>query len=188
MPLDRIGVLPRRRRDPDGGRPRARPFLHQPPARGARLTNETMLLGADTIRPVLNRLLPDIDVIARPRFSNLSLCRPEEGDTPARVARPWSASRPTRSTPLRADPPPAAGGTAIVMGALSPANAQRPGRHVPGRRGRPPGRHRRDRHGPQHGRQPRLVRVVAKYDGRDAQAVAQRRDGPDRRARRPAHE
>src|SRR3981081_1744461 len=37
----------------------------------ARGMDETMLLGADTIRPVLNRLLPDIDVVARPRFSKL---------------------------------------------------------------------------------------------------------------------
>ena len=49
----------------------------------ARGLNETMLLGADTIRPVLNRLLPDIDMVARPRFSKPHLCRAEEGDAPA---------------------------------------------------------------------------------------------------------
>ena len=53
------------------------------------------------------------------------------------------------------------GGTAIVMGALEPAHAQRPGRHVPVGRGRLPGGDRCHRHGPQHGREPRLVRLVA---------------------------
>jgi hypothetical protein len=46
-------------------------------------------------------------------------------------------------------------------GRAFPAHPQRPGRHVPGRRGRLSRRHRRDRHGPQHGRDPcRLRRAV----------------------------
>ena len=53
------------------------------------------------------------------------------------------------------------GGAAVVLGALSPAHPQRPGRDVPGRRGRPSGRHRRDRHGPQHGRRPCRLRRPA---------------------------
>ena len=50
------------------------------------------------------------------------------------------------------------GGAAVVMGALSPAHAQRAGRAVPGRRGRLPGRHRRHRHGPEPRRRPRRLR------------------------------
>ena len=92
----------------------------------ARGTHETMLLGADTIRPVLNRLLPDIDVVARPRFSKLDLCRPQEGDAPAARARRWSASRPTEVYAIAELIRRQRGGTAIVMGALSPRtrNAQ----------------------------------------------------------------
>ena len=44
----------------------------------ARGMNETMLLVPVTIRPVLNRLLPDIDVVARPRFSKLSYVGPKK--------------------------------------------------------------------------------------------------------------
>ena len=50
------------------------------------------------------------------------------------------------------------GGAAVVMGALSPAHPQRPGGSVSERRGRLPGRHRRHRHGPQHGCRPRRLR------------------------------
>ncbi len=38
----------------------------------ARGLEETMLLGADTIRPLLRRLVPEAEFIARPRFSRLS--------------------------------------------------------------------------------------------------------------------
>ena len=44
----------------------------------ARGMSETMLLSADTIRPVLNRLLPGIDIVARPRFSQLSYVGPKK--------------------------------------------------------------------------------------------------------------
>jgi ATP-dependent RNA helicase SUPV3L1/SUV3 len=91
----------------------------------ARGTHETMLLGADTIRPVLNRLLPDIDVVARPRFSKLSYVGPKKATRlPARSAvvgfsanEVYAIAELIRRT---------RGGTAIVMGALSPRtrNAQ----------------------------------------------------------------
>lgn len=38
-------------------------------ARGA---EETMFLGADTMRPVLKKLVPEVEILARPRFSTLS--------------------------------------------------------------------------------------------------------------------
>ena len=73
----------------------------------ARGTHETMLLGADTIRPVLNRLLPDIDVVARPRFSKLTYVGPKKATRlPRRSAVVgFSADRGLRHR--RADPPPA---------------------------------------------------------------------------------
>ncbi|HZQ01935.1 MAG TPA: helicase-related protein [Reyranella sp.] len=91
----------------------------------ARGLNETMLLGADTIRPVLNRLLPDIDVIARPRFSKLSYVGPKKATRlPARSAVVgFSANEVYAIAELIRRH---RGGTAIVMGALSPRtrNAQ----------------------------------------------------------------
>jgi ATP-dependent RNA helicase SUPV3L1/SUV3 len=91
----------------------------------ARGTHETMLLGADTIRPVLNRLLPDIDVVARPRFSKLSYVGPKKATRlPRRSAVVgFSANEVYEIAELIRRQ---RGGTAIVMGALSPRtrNAQ----------------------------------------------------------------
>jgi ATP-dependent RNA helicase SUPV3L1/SUV3 len=91
----------------------------------ARGINETMLLGADTIRPVLNRLLPDIDVVARPRFSKLSYVGPKKATRlPQRSAVVgFSANEVYAIAELIRRQ---RGGTAIVMGALSPRtrNAQ----------------------------------------------------------------
>jgi ATP-dependent RNA helicase SUPV3L1/SUV3 len=91
----------------------------------ARGTNETMLLGADTIRPILNRLLPDIDVVARPRFSKLSYVGPKKATRlPRRSAVVgFSANEVYEMAELIRRQ---RGGTAIVMGALSPRtrNAQ----------------------------------------------------------------
>ncbi len=91
----------------------------------ARGTHETMLLGADTIRPVLNRLLPDIDIVARPRFSKLAYAGPKKATRlPRRSAVVgFSASEVYAIAELIRRQ---RGGTAIVMGALSPRtrNAQ----------------------------------------------------------------
>jgi len=91
----------------------------------ARGMNETMLLGADTIRPILNRLLPDIDVVARPRFSKLSYVGPKKATRlPSRSAVVgFSANEVYEIAELIRRQ---RGGTAIVMGALSPRtrNAQ----------------------------------------------------------------
>jgi ATP-dependent RNA helicase SUPV3L1/SUV3 len=91
----------------------------------ARGINETMLLGADTIRPILNRLLPDIDVVARPRFSKLSYVGPKKATRlPRRSAVVgFSANEVYEMAELIRRQ---RGGTAIVMGALSPRtrNAQ----------------------------------------------------------------
>jgi ATP-dependent RNA helicase SUPV3L1/SUV3 len=105
--------------DPERGHFFTDRMLH---ARGA---NETMLLGADTIRPVLNRLLPDIDIVARPRFSKLSYVGPKKATRlPRRSAVVgFSAGEVYAIAELIRRQ---RGGTAIVMGALSPRtrNAQ----------------------------------------------------------------
>ena len=91
----------------------------------ARGTDETMLLGADTIRPVLNRLLPNIDVVARPRFSKLTYVGPKKATRlPSRSAVVgFSANEVYAIAELIRRH---RGGTAIVMGAMSPRtrNAQ----------------------------------------------------------------
>ena len=91
----------------------------------ARGTNETMLLGADTIRPVLNKLLPNIDVVARPRFSKLSYVGPKKATRlpPRSAVVGFSANEVYAIAELIRRH---RGGTAIVMGALSPRtrNAQ----------------------------------------------------------------
>src|SRR5260221_1403453 len=105
--------------DPERGHFFTDRLLH---ARGA---HETMLLGADTIRPVLNRLLPDIDVVARPCFSKLAYVgRKKATGLPRRSAVVgFSASEVYAIAELIRRQ---RGGTAIVMGALSPRtrNAQ----------------------------------------------------------------
>jgi ATP-dependent RNA helicase SUPV3L1/SUV3 len=124
MPLDRIVSFlavdeVQMAADPERGHFFTDRLLH------ARGTHETMLLGADTIRPVLNRLLPDIDVVARPRFSKLAYVGPKKATRlPRRSAVVgFSASEVYAIAELIRRQ---RGGTAIVMGAMSPRtrNAQ----------------------------------------------------------------
>ncbi len=91
----------------------------------ARGREETMLLGADTIRPVLEDLIPEAGVISRPRLSTLSYEEPSKIERlPKRsaivgfsIAEVYEIA--TRLRHLR-------GGAAVVFGALSPRtrNAQ----------------------------------------------------------------
>ena len=124
MPLDRIVSFlavdeVQMAADPERGHFFTDRLLH------ARGSHETMLLGADTIRPVLNRLLPDIDVVARPRFSKLAYVGPKKATRlPHRSAVVgFSASEVYAIAELIRRQ---RGGTAIVMGAMSPRtrNAQ----------------------------------------------------------------
>ncbi|HEV2187243.1 MAG TPA: helicase-related protein [Stellaceae bacterium] len=91
-------------------------------ARGLR---ETMFLGADTIRPLMRRLVPDAEHIGRPRFSTLSYSGhkkvtrlpPRSAVIAFSIADVFSLAELVRRQ---------RGGTAVVMGALSPRtrNAQ----------------------------------------------------------------
>ncbi|MCC2664303.1 MAG: helicase [Geminicoccaceae bacterium] len=91
----------------------------------ARGRDETMFLGADTIRPLLKQLVPEAEVITRPRFSTLSYT------PPAKVTRLPRRSAVVAFTAqdvyalaelVRRQ----RGGAAVVLGALSPRtrNAQ----------------------------------------------------------------
>lgn len=91
----------------------------------ARGTGETMFLGSDTIRPILKRLVPEAEIVTRPRFSILSFA----GETklnrlPRRsaVVAFTAAEVYTLAEVVRRQK----GGAAVVLGALSPRtrNAQ----------------------------------------------------------------
>jgi ATP-dependent RNA helicase SUPV3L1/SUV3 len=91
----------------------------------ARGRDETMFLGADTIRPLIRQLVPEAELISRPRFSTLSYVEP------AKVTR-----LPRRSAVVAFTAQEVyafaelvrrrRGGAAVVLGALSPRtrNAQ----------------------------------------------------------------
>ncbi len=91
----------------------------------ARGRDETMFLGADTIRPLLKQLVPEAEVITRPRFSSLTYA------PPAKVTRLPRRSAVVAFTAedvyaLAEVVRRQRGGAAVVLGALSPRtrNAQ----------------------------------------------------------------
>jgi ATP-dependent RNA helicase SUPV3L1/SUV3 len=91
----------------------------------ARGRQETMFLGADTIKPLLRRLVPEAEFVTRPRFSTLRYLGPKKATRlPPRsavvafaVADVFALAELMRRQ---------RGGTAVVLGALSPRarNAQ----------------------------------------------------------------
>jgi len=91
----------------------------------ARGSQETLMLGSDTIKPLLRRLAPDAEVMGRPRFSTLSYTGvkkatrlpPRSAVVAFAVADVFALAELMRRQ---------RGGTAVVMGALSPRarNAQ----------------------------------------------------------------
>jgi ATP-dependent RNA helicase SUPV3L1/SUV3 len=91
----------------------------------ARGRQETMFLGADTIRPLLRRLVPEAGVIARPRLSTLSYAEPRKlARLPRRTAVVVFSLQDLYAVAERLRQE--AGGAAVVFGALSPRarNAQ----------------------------------------------------------------
>ena len=91
----------------------------------ARGREETLILGSDTLRPIIRELLPDAEIVSRPRFSTLRYSGSVKlSRLPARSAVvAFSAEQVyALAEMLRRFK----GGAAVVMGALSPAtrNAQ----------------------------------------------------------------
>jgi ATP-dependent RNA helicase SUPV3L1/SUV3 len=91
----------------------------------ARGREETLILGSDTLRPVIRELLPEAEIVSRPRFSTLRYSGSAKlSRLPARSAVvAFSAEQVyALAEMLRRFK----GGAAVVMGALSPAtrNAQ----------------------------------------------------------------
>ena len=91
----------------------------------ARGRDETMILGSESLTPMVRGLVPDAEIISRPRFSQLSYAGPKKlSRLPPRTAivafsaeHVYAVAEMLRRT---------RGGAAVVMGALSPAtrNAQ----------------------------------------------------------------
>src|SRR3546814_19231105 len=84
-----------------------------------------MFLGAETIRPVLQKLMPGAEFVTRPRFSTLRYTGPQTLTRlpPRSAAVAFSAAEVYATAELIRRP---RGGTAVVLGALSrrPRNAQ----------------------------------------------------------------
>ncbi len=91
----------------------------------ARGMSETMFLGAETIRPLLKRLVPEAEYVSRPRFSTLSYTGPKKITRlpPRSAVVAFAVSDVFALAELMRRQ---RGGTAVVMGALSPRarNAQ----------------------------------------------------------------
>ena len=86
---------------------------------------ETMILGSETLRPLIRRLLPDFEIVTRPRFSTLSYTGPKKlSRLPKRSAIVAFTAGEVYALAemLRRHK----GGAAVVMGSLSPRtrNAQ----------------------------------------------------------------
>ena len=164
--------------DPERGHVFTDRMLH------ARGREETMILGSESLAPMVRALLPKAEIIGRPRFSTLSYAGPAKlSRLPPRSAIvAFSAEQVYAVAEMLRR---MRGGAAVVMGALQPAHPQRPGGDVPGRRGRLSRRHRRDRHGPQHGRQPCRLRRPVQIRRPSPPPADPRRNGADRRPRRP---
>ncbi len=105
--------------DPERGHVFTNAMLH------TRGTAETMILGSDVLRPMVRRLLPDADIVARPRFSRLEYAEPKKlSRLPPRSAIVGFTAEDVYALAemLRRHK----GGAAVVMGGLSPRtrNAQ----------------------------------------------------------------
>jgi ATP-dependent RNA helicase SUPV3L1/SUV3 len=105
--------------DPERGHVFTARLLH------ARGMQETMFLGAATIKPLMRRLVPEVEYVSRPRFSTLSYTGykkvtrlpPRSAAVAFAIADVFSIAELIRRQ---------RGGTAVVLGALSPRarNAQ----------------------------------------------------------------
>ncbi|KPF78858.1 helicase [alpha proteobacterium AAP81b] len=105
--------------DPERGHVFTDRLLH------ARGYAETMILGSETLRPLLRKLLPDAEIVTRPRFSTLSFAGAKKlSRLPRRTA--IVAFTATEVYALAEMLRRQKGGAAVVMGSLSPRtrNAQ----------------------------------------------------------------
>jgi len=113
--------------DPERGHVFTDRLLH------ARGRHETMVMGSETIRPLLRHLLPEVEFVTRTRLSKLTYLGPKKLTRlpPRSAVVAFSAAEVYDLAEMMRRQ---RGGCAVVLGALSP-RAQRPGRDVPVRRG-----------------------------------------------------
>ena len=152
----------------------------------ARGLQETLFLGAETMRARIASLVPGPQLIQRERFSRLSYTGPRKlSRMPPRSAVVGFSVEDVYAIAelLRRQK----GGAAVVMGALSPAHPQRPGGALPERRRRLPRRHRRHRHGAQPRHRPRRLLRPRQVRRPPPPASRRERARPDRRPRRALH-
>ena len=151
-----------------------------------RARDETLILGAATMRPMVEKLLPGANIVSRPRLSTAGLFRREE-DHPAAVAlghRRVLGGRGLRHR--RTDPPPARRRRRGSRRAVA-AHAQRAGRALSERRRGLSGRDRRHRHGSQSRCRPCRICLRPQIRRLSIPQAQPGRTRPDRRPRRPRH-
>ena len=165
--------------DPERGHVFTDRLLH------ARGREETMILGSDSISGLVRKLVPEAEITRRPRFSTLSYAGREEAVAPAQALGDRRVQR-RGSLRRRRNAAAGAGRGGSGDGCAQPPHAQRASRDVPGGRSRLPRRHRRDRHGPQHGRGARRIRRADQIRRHAATAADGCRNGADRRTCRAA--
>ena len=124
MPLDRsVGFLAIDEIQLVGDRERGHVFTDR--LLTARGRDETMFMGSDTIRPLLRKLVPEAQIVERPRFSTLTYTGPRKVTRlpPRSAVVAFSVSDVFELAELVRRQ---RGGTAVVLGALSPRarNAQ----------------------------------------------------------------
>ena len=64
----------------------------------ARGREETLILGSDTLKPLVRKLLPEAEIVSRPRFSTLRYAGAAKLSAACRRAARSSPSPPSRST------------------------------------------------------------------------------------------
>ena len=159
------GGFSRRRRNSIGQRPQTRPCLHRSPAARAR-NRGNLFLGADSIRPLIRRLVPEAVFTGRPRFSELRYSGHKKlGRLAPRTAVVAFSAQDVYALAevMRAQ----RGGCAVVLGALSPRTRNAQVAMYQAGEVRLSGGHRRDRHGAQHGSRPCRLFGSAEVDGRN---------------------
>ena len=145
---------------------------------------ETLLLGAATVRGILERLLRGVSVVTRPRLSHLAYAGSKKlTRLPSRSAIvAFSADEVYAIAELIRRQ---RGGAAVVLGALSPRTRNAQVALYQSGDVDYPGRHRRHRHGPQPRRRPRRLRPEPQVRRLPVSRSQRRRARPDRRPRRP---
>ena len=149
----------------------------------ARGREETMILGSATVEPLVRALVPEAEIVSRPRFSTLSYAggRKLSRIPPRSAIVAFSAEQVYAIAEMLRR---FRGGAAVVMGALSPETRNRQVALYQSGEVDYHRRHRRDRHGAQPRYRARRVRRPQQVRWPAPAPAHHRRNGADCRARR----